>query len=154
MRFPTKIALAAALALAPLAVAQTPTLADPEAQPAVIEPAPAVLEAPAAAYHVAPAPVCCPAEVVDVRTKLSARKLYRCHGPGTDVSICIDNPVDCCQYSVPMCVPCCCVGEARVCPPRPGILPGRCKVDVVWDCGFTATVTFLKRGGVIITYSA
>lgn len=159
---PTKrLALAAALLVAPITQAQTPELADPEptaVEPAVVQPAPSVGAPPVEMVDPAPAPmsaaVCCPIEVKDVRTKLSARRLYRCHGPGTELTMCLNNPVDCCDYSVPFCVPCCCVGEARVCPPYAGILPGRCKVDVVWDCGFVATVTFLKHGGAIITYSA
>lgn len=146
------------------AAAQEPQLADPAGAPLIAPVEPAEEEqvlGKRTADLVVPiqnvaGPVCHPIAVADVRTKLSARRLMRRGGPPIHLSVCVDNPVDCCEtlYSVPLCVPACCVGPPTVCNPRPGVLPGRGKVDVVWRCGFVATVTFLKHGGVIITYAA
>ncbi|TWT95228.1 hypothetical protein Pla108_33710 [Botrimarina colliarenosi] len=160
-----------AVALTMVAVAQTPELAEvpPEPQPPVeAQPSPepqpvAEVTEPAevAEMSVAPAPaptpagpVCCPIEVVDYRTTLSAKRAYRCYGPGVNVSVCVDNPADCTStlYEVPLCVPACCTGEPRVCNPTTGLL-GRGKVDLVWDCGFTATVVFRVHGGAIVIYA-
>ena len=145
--------LLALLLFAAPATSQTPTPAEPEQAPVEVAP----VEAEAVVAEPAPAvagPVCCPINVVDVRTKLSARRMFRCHGPGVPTAVCVDNPADCvCTlFEVPLCVPCCCVGEPRVCNSRTGLL-GRGHVDLVWDCGFVATVTFRVHGGVIITYA-
>lgn len=175
-------ALVAAIALSAVSVAQTPELAEPEAPvaPAVevaveteapvaevpAEPEPAVeesvvvtTEAPAdpetlSYVEAGPAgPVCCPIEVLDYRTTLSAKRAYRCYGPGVPVSVCVDNPADCTctNFEVPLCVPACCTGAPQVCNATTGLL-GRGKVDLVWDCGFTATVVFRVHGGAIVVY--
>ncbi|QDV72414.1 hypothetical protein [Botrimarina mediterranea] len=126
------------------------TPAEPAAQPSA-EPAPSVV---VAEHAPAPAgPVCCPINVVDYRTTLSAKRAYRCYGPGVNTAVCVDNPADCtgAHYEVPLCVPACCTGAPRVCNARPGLL-GRGKVDIVWDCGFTATVVFRAHGGAIVIY--
>lgn len=137
--------------------AQSPTLAVPADAP-TIELTPTespIVATPAPHYAAAPAIECCPIEVVDVRTKLSARRFLRCAGAPIDLTACVDNPADCCPklYAVPLCVPCCCVGTPTPCNARTGLL-GRGSVDLVWDCGLVAKVTFLKHGGVIITYRA
>jgi hypothetical protein len=120
------------------------------AEPAlVVEPAPSIVVEAASA----PAgPVCCPLNVVDYRTTLSAKRAYRCYGPGVNTAVCIDNPADCTctNYEVQLCVPACCTGAPRVCPST-GLF-GRGKVDLVWDCGFTATVVFRAHGGAIVIY--
>lgn len=110
---------------------------------------------PAVVVEAAPAPagpVCCPLNVVDYRTTLSAKRAYRCYGPGVNTAVCVDNPADCTctQYQVNLCVPACCTGAPRVCPST-GLF-GRGKVDLVWDCGFTATVVFRAHGGAIVIY--
>jgi len=121
-----------------------------------VEPAPQLEPAPTAAVvPAAPAPagpICCPIHVIDYRTTLSAKRAYRCYGPGVNTSVCVDNPADCTgtHYEVPLCVPACCTGAPRVCPST-GLL-GRGKVDLVWDCGFTATVVFRVHGGAIVIY--
>jgi hypothetical protein len=120
------------------------------AEPAVvIEPAPSVV---VEAAQAPVGPVCCPLNVVDYRTTLSANRAYRCYGPGVNTAVCIDNPADCTctQYQVNLCVPACCTGAPRVCPST-GLF-GRGKVDLVWDCGFTATVVFRAHGGAIVIY--
>lgn len=125
------------------AVAPTP---DPEPASVIVEPTPA--------YVVTPAPVCCPITVVAERTTIRAKRFLRCSGPQTPTTACVPNPADCGKlYAVPLCVPCCCTGEPRVCNTRAGLL-GRGYADLVWDCGYVAKVTFLKHGGVIITYTA
>lgn len=119
------------------------------------EPAVVVESAPSVVVEAAPAPagpVCCPLNVVDYRTTLSAKRAYRCYGPGVNTAVCIDNPADCTctQYQVALCVPACCTGAPRVCPST-GLF-GRGKVELVWDCGFTATVVFRAHGGAIVIY--
>jgi hypothetical protein len=119
------------------------------------EPAVVVESAPSVVVEAAPVPagpVCCPLNVVDYRTTLSAKRAYRCYGPGVNTAVCIDNPADCTctQYQVNLCVPACCTGAPRVCPST-GLF-GRGKVDLVWDCGFTATVVFRAHGGAIVIY--
>lgn len=147
----------------PAASGQTPTLAEPaDAGPVVIEPAvevdlapPVAAPAPSpAAVYSAPAVACCPISVVKERTTLSAKRLIRCSGPLTNRTVCVANPAGCCgkQYAVPLCVPGCCVGEPRACHARAGLL-GRGYVELAWDCGYVARLTFLKRGGVIISYT-
>ena len=50
------------------------------------------------------------------------------------------NPVDCCLYEIPLCVPACCEGQPAVREGR-GIF-GRGVVEYCWPCGFTAKVKF------------
>jgi hypothetical protein len=139
-------------------VTEVPEPAAPVEESVVVtpaEPAVAIEAASSVAVEAAPAPagpVCCPLNVVDYRTTLSAKRAYRCYGPGVNTAVCIDNPVDCTctQYEVQLCVPACCTGAPRVCPST-GLF-GRGKVDLVWDCGFTATVVFRVHGGAIVIY--
>ena len=50
------------------------------------------------------------------------------------------NPIDCCLYEIPLCVPACCEGQPAV---REGRgLFGRGIVEYCWPCGFTAKVKF------------
>lgn len=139
-------------------VTEVPEAAAPVEESVVVTPAePAVViePTPSVVVEAAPAPagpVCCPLNVVDYRTTLSAKRAYRCYGPGVNTAVCIDNPSDCTctQYQVSLCVPACCTGAPRVCPST-GLF-GRGKVDLVWDCGFTATVVFRAHGGAIVIY--
>jgi hypothetical protein len=139
-------------------VTEVPEAAAPVEESVVVTPAePAVViePTPSVVVEAAPAPagpVCCPLNVVDYRTTLSAKRAYRCYGPGVNTAVCIDNPADCTctQYQVNLCVPACCTGAPRVCPST-GLF-GRGKVDLVWDCGFTATVVFRAHGGAIVIY--
>lgn len=140
----------------PAEVAEVAEVAEPAApvEESVIV-TPAEPPAPAVVVEAAPAPagpVCCPLNVVDYRTTLSAKRAYRCYGPGVNTAVCIDNPADCTctQYQVDLCVPACCTGAPRVCPTT-GLF-GRGKVDLVWDCGFSATVVFRAHGGAIVIY--
>jgi hypothetical protein len=133
----------------PAAPVEDSVVVTPAEPTVVIEPTPSVV------VEAAPAPagpVCCPLNVVDYRTTLSAKRAYRCYGPGVNTAVCIDNPSDCTctQYQVNLCVPSCCTGAPRVCPST-GLF-GRGKVDLVWDCGFTATVVFRAHGGAIVIY--
>lgn len=121
---------------------------------------PAVEEAPSvdtviAASPVVAGPVCCPIQIVASRATLSAKRAYRCSGPPVETMACVDNPADCtCTlYQIPLCIPCCCVGEPQICNARTGLL-GRGHVDLVWPCGFTAKVVFLVHGGAKIIYVA
>ncbi|QDU89185.1 hypothetical protein Pla175_25720 [Pirellulimonas nuda] len=102
---------------------------------------------------VAPAAVCCPIQVVSEVSAPSAKRSYRCHGGPIQQLLCVDNPADCCRkdYSVPVCVPACCVGDPVCCGSRVGLL-GRGYVTYRWPCGFEATIVFRAHGGVIITY--
>lgn len=120
-----------------------------------VEPAVVIEPTPSVVVEAAPAPagpVCCPLNVVDYRTTLSAKRAYRCYGPGVNTSVCVDNPADCTctHYEVQLCVPACCTGVPRQC--KSTGLFGRGKVDLVWDCGFTATVVFRVHGGAIVIY--
>lgn len=164
----------ALLAAATPALAQEPTLAAPVEAPAAEAPvveAPAaevtsvevevevappavVVESPVVAVPCptcAPAPVCCPIAILDTRTTLAAKRAYRCGGPAIETVVCVENPADCKLYSVPFCVPGCCLGEPTVCRAHVGLL-GRGYADVVWPSGFTATVVFRVHGGAIIIY--
>lgn len=157
------------LLTASIALAQTPELAEPmppeappvEAADDAVEPGDPVgttLVAPSAPVEVTapmvatPGVVCCPIEIVDTRTKLSARHAYRCYGPPVETVVCVENPADCKLYSVPFCVPGCCLGEPQVCNSHVGLL-GRGYADVVWPNGFTATVVFRVHGGAILIYA-
>ncbi|TWT88306.1 hypothetical protein Mal64_17850 [Pseudobythopirellula maris] len=144
----------------PAVLAQTPTLApqSADAPPAAVETMPPPVPTPAyaaGAPMAAPAIECCPIRVADYRTHRSAKRLYRCQ-ESVDLTLCVDNPADCCRqyFAVPVCVPCCCVGEPRVCDTRVGLL-GRGYVTYAWDCGFTATVAFRPlHQDVIVSYRA
>lgn len=158
---PAEAAVEVAVEAAVEPVVEAPVTAEVET-PAEIEPAAAaptpapVIVEPAPSYAITPAAtVCCPIEVVAERTSLHAKRFLRCSGPQTRLTACVDNPADCYGklYAVPLCVPCCCTGEPRPCNARTGRL-GRGYVDLVWGCGYVAKVTFLKHGGVIITYTA
>lgn len=155
---PAAIALALLASIPHGVTGQTPTLAEParDATPLVVEAAPGPMAVePTPAYAAPAAAVCCPIEVIKERTTLHAKRFLRCSGPQTETVACVTNPAECCGklYAVPLCVPCCCVGEPRQCNARAGLL-GRGYVDLVWDCGYVAKVTFLKHGGVMITYTA
>lgn len=84
-----------------------------------------------------PMAVCQPC--IDYRTRLSARRMFRC-GQATQVIMVTKNPADCCQYEIPLCLPCCCEGEPTMCSDC-GLL-GRGVVEYTWECGFKATVIF------------
>jgi hypothetical protein len=86
---------------------------------------------------------------IDYRTHRSARKMYRCTGE-KPVVVMAKNLINCCDYEVPLCIPCCCEGVPCVtteCSPL-----GRAKVEYCWDCGFKATVVFRARGDIMVHY--
>ena len=136
----------------------------PESTPADSLPAPSVddviageatVYGPGLAVHDHGAAVCHPIEVVDTRTRLSARRVFREAGDEKSVTVCVENPACLGKLNtLSLCIPCCINGPAQVCNPRCGLLLGRGKVDLVWDCGFTAKVTFLACGDAVVTYSA
>ena len=124
-----------------------PMLAPAAAEPLPHEPLP---------YH--PAPVaqafeCCPIDVMGEIATFSAKRAYRCYGEPIQQVLCVDNPADCCKklYSVPVCVPSCCV-DTPVCVSSSVGLLGRGKVIYRWKCGFEAMLTFRVHGGVLIMY--
>lgn len=86
---------------------------------------------------------------IGYRTHLSARRMLRCTGE-KPVVVMAKNPIDCCDYEVPLCIPCCCEGTPCVTSDC-GIL-GRAKVEYCWDCGFSATVVFRARGDIMVNY--
>lgn len=146
----------------PAPMADETPVAEPIAEEApMVEPAPPAMEAPSVDdVMVGPAPVvmdyphaaCCPVEVIDTRTRLSARRVYRKAGSEKEVAVCVENPACPGKLNhVALCVPCCIEGPAKVCDPRCGLL-GRGKVDLVWKCGFTARVTFLPSGEAVVVY--
>jgi len=94
-----------------------------------------------------PAPACQP--YIDYRTHRSARKMLRCTGEKPVVAM-VKNPLDCCDYEVPLCIPYCCEGTPCV-TSECGLL-GRGSVEYCWDCGFTATVVFRARGDIMVHY--
>lgn len=68
-----------------------------------------------------------------------------------ETTLLVKDPAACdCYAEIPVCLPCCCVGEVRVCN-RDGIL-GRRRVDYEWDCGFKISVLFRARGDVVVNY--
>lgn len=136
-----------------------PQLAPPMDESAMpsLPPAPVAYEAApfetTYAAPVAPAVECCPIAVLREVKALSARRAYRCYGAPVHQTLCVDNPADCCPklFSVPVCVPACCVGEPVCCGKRTGLL-GRGYVTYRWSCGFEATIVFRVKGGVILQY--
>lgn len=151
------IATFALFAVAAAAIAQEPTPAEPETIPAIEqEPAaPAVEHEPAAVVAEAPvyaaAEVCCPIEVARHRVTRSAKELYACQDV-VPVTLCVENPADCCHYNVTLCVPCCCLDEARLCGADCGFL-GRGLVTYQWSCGLCAEIVFRARGDAVVVYS-
>ena len=71
--------------------------------------------------------------------------------PPVKTILLVRDPASCdCYAEVPVCLPCCCEGEAQVCD-RPGIL-GRRWVDHDFACGFQISVLFRTRGDVVVVY--
>ena len=141
-------AVAATLLILPNALAQEPTPADASVLPEPVAVEGSVIEE-GAVY--ADAIECCPICVSNHRIGLSARRAYRCQS-SVPVTMCVKNPADCCHYAVEFCLPCCCVGEARLCSAECGLL-GRGVVTYQWDCGLCAKVIFRARGDVVIHYT-
>lgn len=135
-----------------------PTLADPAEgvptlpPPSVTHEAPAPLHVAPSVVH-APAVACHPIAVLREHTALSAQRAYRCHGAPIHQTLCVDNPADGCHklFSVPVCVPACCVDQPVCVAAHAGLL-GRGHVNYRWKCGFEATITFRVHGGVLIAY--
>jgi hypothetical protein len=94
-----------------------------------------------------------PAEAVTpcivYRTHRGAKKMYRCSGE-KEVIMVTNNPADCCDYEIPLCIPCCCEGMPTV--TSECGLGGRGVVEYCWECGFTAKVVFRVRGDVKVSY--
>jgi len=136
---------------------QGPAVHQPMPAPALeaevqLPPAPVIVhEHEAVAVQAAPA--CVPIAVVREISTISAKRAYRCHGAPIHQQLCVTNPADCnrCLYGVSVCVPACCVGQPVCVSNRAGLL-GRGYATYRWQCGFEVTVTFLVRGGVILTY--
>ncbi len=126
---------------------QGPTLAAPAAE-TVVEYTPHVVAAP-----VVPAVECCPIEVLREVATFSAKRAYRCYGAPVHTVLCVDNPADCCKklFSVPVCVPACCLDTPVCVDSRVGLL-GRGHVVYRWKCGFEAVITFRVHGGALIAY--
>lgn len=141
MRSPFLLALLSALLTLPLVSAQEPTLAEPlPGEPPMVEPTPAAEI------------TCCPIQVSRHRVTLSAKRAYRCQST-VPVTLCVQNPADCCYYAVELCVPCCCVGEAKLCSADCGLL-GRGVVTYAWDCGLCAKIVFRPGAcDAVVSYS-
>ncbi len=84
-------------------------------------------------------PVVHPAPPIVTHASLSARRMYRCHEEVSLVMATMD-PVTCCVYEIPLCVPACCTGAPTI-SSRNGLL-GRGVVEYCWPCGFSAKVKF------------
>jgi hypothetical protein len=119
-----------------------PQLAAPaEAQPAPPMPAPTVtngaepmpgpVATTAAAVH--------PTPPISYHAGLRARRMLNCN-PEVKLVMVAKNPIDCCLYEIPLCVPACCEGQPAMSEGR-GIF-GRGIVEYCWPCGFKATVKF------------
>lgn len=80
-----------------------------------------------------------PAPPIVTHASLSARRMYRCHEEVSLVMATMD-PVTCCVYEIPLCVPACCTGAPTI-SSRSGLL-GRGVVEYCWPCGFSAKVKF------------
>lgn len=132
-----------------------PELAAPAVTGESLPPAP--VEMHPVEMHVAapvkPAVECCPIEVLRELALPSAKRAYRCYGAPIQTVLCVDNPADClpCLFSVPVCVPACCL-DTPVCVDSSVGLLGRGHVVYRWQCGFEAVITFRVHGGVLITY--
>lgn len=93
------------------------------------------------------APKCCP-PCIDYRH----HKGCKCFDPckTKQIILQVKDPCTCCLVEVPVCVPCCCEGEPKVC-----CYKGFLKRDVVeysWCCGFYLKVVFDRRGDVTVHY--
>ena len=89
----------------------------PAVTPAAVHPTPPI------AYHAGP----------------RARRMLNCN-PQVKLTMVAKNPIDCCLYEIPLCVPACCEGQPAMSEGR-GLF-GRGIVEYCWACGFNATVKF------------
>ena len=91
-----------------------------------------------------------PAPPIVAHASLSARRMYRCQ-PEVKLVMATMDPVTCCVYEIPLCVPACCTGAPTI-SSRTGLL-GRGVVEYCWPCGFSAKVKFRPvLGGVKVEY--
>lgn len=119
-----------------------PQLAPPvEAQPAQPVPSPRVTNE----VESMPAPVMAMPAAVNPTPPISyhagprARRMLKCN-PEVNLVMVAKNPIDCCLYEIPLCVPACCEGQPAMSEGR-GLF-GRGIVEYCWPCGFKATVKF------------
>lgn len=68
-----------------------------------------------------------------------ARRMLACNEQVQLVMV-TKNPIDCCLYEIPLCVPACCEGQPAM-RERRGFL-GAGIVEYCWPCGFVAKVKF------------
>jgi hypothetical protein len=79
-----------------------------------------------------------------------ARRHKACAPPPIEVTLCVDDPCDCCPaQEVCVCVPCCCT-EAPCVSWRDGIF-GRRVATYAWRCcGHSVDVIVTRRGELIV----
>jgi hypothetical protein len=79
-----------------------------------------------------------------------ARRHKACAPPPIEVTLCVDDPCDCCPpQTVCVCVPCCCT-EAPCVSWRDGIF-GRRVATYSWPCcGHSVDVVVTRRGELIV----
>jgi hypothetical protein len=111
-------------------------------QPAMPLPSPAlepeVMPGPAAAETIGETFVH-PTPPISYATGHRARRMLRCTEQ-VELVMVAKNPIDCCLYEIPLCVPACCEGQPAMREGR-GIF-GRGVVEYCWPCGFVAKVVF------------
>ena len=79
-----------------------------------------------------------PTPPIEYDTDHDARRMYR--SGQISVVMLTQDPSDGCAYEIPLCIPACCEGEAKMSCGR-GIF-GRGVVEYCWPCGFRAIVKF------------
>jgi hypothetical protein len=128
---------------------------EPQAAPTLEQPA-TPLPAPAVEPEPMPGPVVTEAVVhptppIVYHAGPRARRMVRCNDQVQLVMV-AKNPIDCCLYEIPLCVPACCEGQPAMREGR-GIF-GRGVVQYCWPCGYVAKVIFRPvRCDVKVSYS-
>jgi hypothetical protein len=79
-----------------------------------------------------------PTPPIEYDTDGDARRMYR--SGKISIVMLTQDPSDGCAYEIPLCIPACCEGEAKMSCGR-GIF-GRGVVEYCWPCGFRAIVKF------------
>jgi hypothetical protein len=138
------LAIAAAFAQEQSVIVEPQPAAPPMVEPALPVPAPQPLPAPSVTTEPMPGPVTTgtavhPTPRISYHAGPRARRMLACHEQ-VELVMVAKNPIDCCLYVIPLCVPACCEGQPTM---REGRgLFGRGIVEYCWSCGFTAEVKF------------
>lgn len=72
-------------------------------------------------------------------------------GARQEVVLLVKDPCTCCYVRVPVCIPCCCDGEPKVCC-HPGILC-RDVAEYSWCCGYRVKIVIDRHGCVVVHYN-